>query len=141
MVADDGVPTGQAVERVASWKARSREPAATAWGLSSAGSGRAPGGEVTEDLAAGPVEPEMTRSASETLPSKVTEQFGDKRGRRAGWPTVSPTLTTPEVMCPPDNGTSFSIATSCTRGPSVNLQWQTVKIRCHRTQVTTTPWS
>lgn len=39
----------------------------------------------------------MTRSASEALPSKVTEQFGDERGRRGDWPTDG--IADPDHTC------------------------------------------
>lgn len=88
MVAHDGVPTGQAAHAGGVVKGAEQGAGGSHLKVCPAlEAGGHPAGKVAEDLAVGLVEPEMTRSASEALPSKVTEQFGDERGRRGHWPT------------------------------------------------------
>jgi len=87
VVADNGVPTGQAARAGGVVEGAEQGASGSHLGVCPAlEAGGHPAVEVAEDLAADAVEPEMTRSASEALPSKVTEQFGDERGRRGDWP-------------------------------------------------------
>lgn len=56
---------------------------------------------------AGSVPPEMPRRAVEAVLLEVVEQLRDEPGYcEVGRRTVLPTLTTPGVICPPDNGIS-----------------------------------